>query len=189
MGSWQLLFKTAWKTGLPVDAWEVDAHLGYYTRRLLVNQLHTDVVENARNTGYTRIWLIGISLGGLGSLLYAREHPEAISGMVVLAPFLGNSSLVREIRKAGGVANWKPTAVQPGDYQRHLWQWLQGYLNPHTALPRLYLGFGENDKFAPSNRLLAEILPREQVFIASGGHNWPTWKHLWQRILAAGFFR
>ena len=31
--------------------------------------------------------------------------------------------------------------------------------------------------------MLAEVLPMEQVFTVEGGHDWPTWRGLWEEIL------
>ena len=53
----------------------------------MVDRLKEDVINPAKEKGYTKIWLVGISLGGLGSLLYAMEHPSDIEGMLVLAPY------------------------------------------------------------------------------------------------------
>src|SRR6266550_1965963 len=64
------------KSGAPADMIVVDAHFGYYLRRIVIERLRTDVIGPARATGgYKKIWLAGISLGGFGALLYASEHP------------------------------------------------------------------------------------------------------------------
>ena len=60
------------------DVLAVDAHFGYYAERILVERLHEDIIAPAKARGYENIWLLGISMGGLGALLYAAEYPNEI---------------------------------------------------------------------------------------------------------------
>lgn len=85
-----------------VDCVGVALHIGYFRAGMAVTRLRTDVILPAREAGYTQILLVGVSLGGLGALLYAREHGVEIAGVALLAPFLGERSLLREIAQAGG---------------------------------------------------------------------------------------
>lgn len=77
------------QSGLAADAVAVDAHYGYYARRSVIDRLAHDVVLPARKRGYWEIWLVGISMGGLGALSYATQHPEHLDRVVLLAPDLG----------------------------------------------------------------------------------------------------
>ena len=61
------------------------------------------MIDPARREGKDNIWLVGFSMGGLGSLLYLREHPEYIEGVCLIAPFLGDEEIIEEIQAAGGV--------------------------------------------------------------------------------------
>lgn len=168
--------------GLPIDLIAVDAHLGYYRKRTVIERLHADVIAPARAAGYESIWLAGTSLGGLGTLLHLRDHPEDLDGVVALAPFLGKEEVIREIKAAGGPARWKPPAtVAPGDVGRELWSWLVG--GERTDDIPLYLGWGSKDDLGPANRLLAELLPTDRVLTIEGGHDMSTWNRLWGEIL------
>ncbi len=69
-----------------------------------------DVVLPARAAGYDTIWLAGTSLGGIGALLYLRDHPDDLAGVLALAPYLGEEGVIREIERAGGPASWQPPA-------------------------------------------------------------------------------
>jgi pimeloyl-ACP methyl ester carboxylesterase len=171
------------QTGLAVDMVAVEAHYGYYASRTVVTRLREDVIAPAMAQGYAQIWLVGVSMGGLGALLYVRDYPDDIAGVVALAPFLGEAAVVQEITRAGGLWQWHPASVAPGDYQRQLWQWLKAYLRRHAEAPRLYLGYGQRDHFAPANRLLAMYLPEPQVLTTTGGHEWAAWRALWQTFL------
>ena len=92
---------------LPVDVVAVEAHLGHYLDRSLNGHLTNDIIAPARARNYRRIWLMGISLGGMGALIYAREHPAEIDGVVLLAPFLATRGVISGThtrRRRGGLA-------------------------------------------------------------------------------------
>ena len=170
----------------PADIAVADVHFGYYVRRSVLERLRVDVIEPAKSCGYATICLVGISLGGLGALLYAMEHPADVQGLMLLAPYLGDPSLVKEIEDAGGLKLWDARDVDVDDHPRKLWRWLkQCALSPDNCkLAETYLGFGDRDSFAPGNALLAELLPEHTVFTVRGGHDWPTWERLWRMFLA-----
>ena len=183
------LLALAREGGLAADVLAVDSHLGYYIDRSIVIRLHDDVIAPARARGYERIWLAGISMGALGSILYMQEHPGDIAGAVLLAPYLGEKPLIDEIEQAGGLRSWKPARFSGGDYQRETWRWLQTHYAGPTDTPGshpLWLGYGEKDRFRQSDRLLAAVLPPERVFTAPGGHTWRAWRALWGKLVAAG---
>lgn len=173
---------------LGIDLISVDAHFGYYKDRSVVERLKIDVIIPAKAQGYDEIWLVGVSLGGLGSLLYSLRYPHDVKGMLILAPFLGEPELINEISEAGGPANWQPDALSEEVGMRELWAWLKGYYNNNNDHPLLYLGYGRSDKFKVANSLLASLLPSDQVCVTSGGHNWRTWRSLWIKALDDGIF-
>ncbi len=171
------------RRGLQLDLVAVDAHLGYYRDRSVVERLRADVVAPSRAAGYREIWLVGISLGGLGGLTYLREHPDDVAGVLALAPYLGEADLVREIEAAGGAASWRPRRSGDGvGFGVELWSWLAPWVAARSG-PPLHLGWGEQDDLAPASRLLAALLPREQVYAQAGGHDWRTWERLWEQFL------
>jgi pimeloyl-ACP methyl ester carboxylesterase len=73
-------------------------------------RLRAEVIEPAQARGYDDIWLLGVSIGGFGSLLYAGEFPADIRGIVLLAPYLGGSRTPRAIEAAGGLEVWRGAA-------------------------------------------------------------------------------
>jgi pimeloyl-ACP methyl ester carboxylesterase len=160
-----------------------DAHLGYYLERKVVDRLREDVIAPARAQGVERIWLAGVSLGGTGSILYSIEHPEDVSGITLIAPFLGEEDVRKEIAAAGGLRRWTPPrTLSPTDFQRPMWIWLQG---KDDRIP-VYLGWGTRDRFAAIDGLLGAVLPPDRVFTSPGGHAWKPWRALWERFLASG---
>jgi pimeloyl-ACP methyl ester carboxylesterase len=170
------------------DLVAVDAHLGYYTSGTLRERIGRDVLLVAHARGYREIWMVGISLGGLGSLLVARDQPELVDGVVLLAPYLGDERIVRSVIDAGGLGRWQPPEVrQPtsvSQYTAALWSWLRGYVDRPSEMPALYLGYGTEDRLAPAARALAAVMPPSHVLTTSGGHDWGTWRILWRSLLA-----
>ncbi|HPC82307.1 MAG TPA: alpha/beta fold hydrolase [Thermoanaerobaculaceae bacterium] len=172
--------------GIRAEVVAADLHLGYYVRRTADVRLREDVVAPARARGVRQVWLVGVSMGGLGTLMYDRYHPGEVDGLVLLAPFLGDRPVIEEVAAAGGLARWTPPAtLAADDWQRDIWRWLRRWVEPRGT-PLLVLGWGESDALARSNRLLAEVLPPERVFVRAGGHDWRVWRELWTAMLASG---
>lgn len=164
---------------------EADAHLGYYTDESISKRLAQDIVAPARAAGAGRVWIVGISMGGLGGLLMAREYPD-LAGVVALAPFLGDTE-PGLVTNAGGLSKWAPGPKRPvADYERELWGWLKTFTAGGAARPPVYLGFGLSDELAPTDRLLGDALPAGRVFTAKGAHTWSAWTDLWRQFLATG---
>ncbi len=164
-----------------IDLRAVDAHFGYYRARTLLPRLREDIIGPATAKGYEQIWLLGVSMGGLGSLLYMADDDSQISGLILLAPFLGDRKLIEEIKEAGGLTRWTPTEGRYPDYEVAIWRWLKTNAMSQTPVP-IILGFGESDRLADSYGPLLETLDANFVFRSDGGHNWKTWLPLWQRI-------
>jgi pimeloyl-ACP methyl ester carboxylesterase len=185
--------------GIGADMISVDAHIGYYVNKSIVTRLKEDVIGPARAKGYDHIWLIGNSLGGFGSLAYAWQCPNEISGIVLLGPYLGEPPILADIRHAGGLLQWKPGDVPletKEDAEKHVWLWLKEHGLPGQAMageqdcpkkqgcvPKIYLGYGTDDRYFYAQDYLASLLPREQVIAIDGGHSWSTWKKLWNGFL------
>ncbi|RYZ12151.1 MAG: alpha/beta hydrolase [Comamonadaceae bacterium] len=177
---------------IAADVLRVEAHLGYYNRRSIVDRLEADVFEPARRpgSGYRSVWVVGISIGGFGALLHEAQHPGRVDGIVLIAPYLGQRLLSTDISVAGGLARWNPpmAGTPLEEAESGVWRWLQAQGVPPAAAglpPRVpvYLGYGLDDRFAFSHRLLADALPAQRVFTTPGGHDWPEWRRLWGQAL------
>jgi pimeloyl-ACP methyl ester carboxylesterase len=75
--------------GLRLDIALADAHPGLYLDGDIAAQMESELMQPLRAKGYAAIWLAGVSLGGMGCVAYACRHGAGISGMLLLAPFLG----------------------------------------------------------------------------------------------------
>ena len=175
------------KRGLPVDVVAADATIGYYGRGTFAERLASDVVGPARARGYEHVWLIGVSMGGLGAIWYSRVHTADVTGVLVLAPYLGEEELIDEIHEQGGLARWRgpprADALNEDNYQREIWRWLQAVTRGRERGPTIYLGYGRADDLARADGLLAVALPRAHTYVIDGGHDWRTWKILLGKFL------
>lgn len=165
------------------DTVAVDAHLGYYMQRSVVNRLHEDIVIPARAAGYSTIWLLGISMGGLGSLLYAAEHPDQVDGVILLAPFLGDRRSIETVVETGPLEHWNGEGEGLKDYEIAVWTWLRDAAREPGVTP-LILGYGLSDRMALGYEQLFDYIRASNVYTRDGGHKWTTWRPLWDEIAA-----
>ncbi len=170
--------------GLPVDVVAANATFGYYVHQTLRDRMEEDVLTPLFAKGHPHLWLGGISMGGLGAVLLAADHPGKVEGIFMLAPYLGEAPVLDEIERAGGLAKWEPPEGRT-DFQREAWRALKTFTDGAPGRPQLYLGFGEDDRFHRGHRLLAAALPPDKVFRTDGGHDWPPWQRLWGTLLDA----
>jgi len=181
----QGMFKDMLLHEVAADAVALDAHYGYYATRMIHERISEDVISSAQAAGYEHIWLAGISMGGFGAASYAARHSSGISGVLLFAPYLGHPALIGEIAAAGGIRRWEPGNVADDDYPRAVWAWFKRSLSPGMTGPKIYLGYGKRDIFARAHALLSEALPDGQVISIAGGHDWPTWKKIWNMLLTS----
>ena len=171
----------------PIDVIAVETGIDRYLDNCIAERLHQEIILPAQARGYRRLWLHGISLGGMGALLYAQAHPKTVEGILLLSPFLGTRGLIAEIAAAGGLRHW-PGVQQAPTYEQSLLTALGQCQTDEESWPKLLLGYGVQDRFAAAHRLLAELLPEDRVFTAEGGHDWETWTGLWHRMLGCAPF-
>ncbi len=177
------MVEATWQRGIDFDMVAPNSHFAYYSERTLLERLRQDVILPAKKQGYQKIWLIGPSMGGLGSLLYVLEHPEDIDGIYLISPFLGDEELINEIKSQGGLRHWKPGDYSPDeDWQRRLWHWIQTEVAARNTAP-IYLGYGNDDMYVNAQRLLATALPESHISNRDGGHDYATFKALWLTFL------
>lgn len=160
-----------------MDVILVDAHFAYYKQRVFLDRLHQDVMLPARQKGYCRIHLAGISLGGYGSLLYYRQHGDVPDSVSLLAPYLGEAQFYQHLLDSS-------KTVQGQEDDLNLWPWLGNLSVEQKAA--VFLAYGAQDKFADSNGLLAGLLPTGHSFTIAGKHRWPVWQALWQQGIGSG---
>jgi pimeloyl-ACP methyl ester carboxylesterase len=158
-----------------------DLHIGYYKNQTMTRRLHEDVIQPARQSGVKTIRLVGVSMGGMGALVYDLEHPGEIAEIHLLSPYLGEEEALAEISAADGLAKWNPGTPRAEDFSRRLWVDLRTKWLEKGDHPTVHLGCGTEDRLASSNRMFAKEFLNEsdQTWIA-GGHDWPTWRSLFE---------
>jgi pimeloyl-ACP methyl ester carboxylesterase len=167
---------------IPLDLTFVDLEMQHLDDRETLERLRREIVLPAFESGAS-VWLCGISLGGLMALDYASSYPDEFAGLCLLAPYLGNRMITREIAAAPGLLAWEPHELAEADAERRIWR----YIKRRPASRLLYLGFGQDDRFSAAHRLLAGALPADSVDVVAGGHEWRTWTKLWENFLDSRF--
>ncbi|WP_424680784.1 alpha/beta hydrolase-fold protein [Frateuria sp. YIM B11624] len=158
----------------------------FYRQGRAVQRLHDEILAPARARHYDQVWLAGISLGGLGALMYDRAYPGQLDGMLLISPYLGDRPLYREIQAAGGLDLWRPGPAQaftPATYQRELWRYIQRWSDRPGRPRSVWLAYGDKERFRDRIGLLAAQLPAGQVFRLPGHHNWTLWKPALRTLL------
>ena len=166
--------------------------MGYFSESNIAKRLLLDIVQPAQAQGYQRIWFMGISLGGFGAFIFESTYPNLVNGTIALAPYIGTRAIERQVRDAGGLMAWQPDASKPvasNDWETPLMQGLQVQARREQQAaaqgnaPRLVLGYGRDDRFAPALDLVKAALPAKQTLVVPGGHDWPAWDALWEQAL------
>lgn len=168
---------------LPVDLVFAGLELEHVTDRSIIARLSEEIVRPARRHGCA-VWLGGISLGAYLALCFAERHAHELAGLCLFAPYLGSRIMTAEVERAHGIAHWSPGETAADDDERRVWGFIKG-LRAGT-LP-VHLGLGREDRFARRHELMAAALPASDIDIVPGGHDWPTWRILWERFLDARF--
>jgi len=160
-----------------------DLHIGYYRNRTAIDRLHEDIILPAQRDGLSQVTLVGISMGGLGAMLYDLEKPGIADELILLSPFLGEAEVISEIDAAGDLKSWKADVQGERDFSRAIWKRIQARPSEKTPAAAIQLGCGTEDRLSPTSRLAERELPlsSEAVWMA-GGHDWPTWRALFRKI-------
>lgn len=160
----------------------------YYRAGVAVSRLHDQVIAPLQELSHRQVWLAGISLGGMGALLYDQAYPNQVHGMLLMSPYLGDRAIHEEIRRAGGLAAWSPGPVQPigpDTFQRELWRYLKQWSNEPARTRTVWLAYGESERFRASIELATPLLPASHVIMLPGHHDWALWKPAMHRLLQA----
>ncbi len=167
--------------GIDADVVMAAVRAAWFADGSIVSRIVESVVMPARARGHTRIWLAGISLGGLAALCYAARHEADVEGIVLISPYPATREVLREVDAAGGLDRWNPAIPSQGDLEREAWLWL-GHGHPGRIPVHCY--FASGDRFAAGQRRMAQALDATRVRELPGGHDWPAWRSLWDLFLS-----
>ncbi|MEO7050728.1 MAG: alpha/beta hydrolase-fold protein [Rhodanobacter sp.] len=160
----------------------------WYRAGLAPVRLHDEVIAPLQARGQRQVWLAGISLGGLGSLLYDQAYPRQVDGMLLLSPYLGEAAIQREIRAAGGLSAWQAgpaQAIGPDTFQRELWRYLKHWSDDPARARTVWLAYGASERFRDAIELMSPELPAGHVFMLPGHHDWTLWQRALPKLLHA----
>jgi enterochelin esterase-like enzyme len=166
---------------LEIDLVFAALELVHVTDQSVLARLRAEYILPARQRGVA-VWLGGISLGGYLALCYAERHAAELAGLCLFAPYLGSHLITTQIEQSRGVAHWRPGEVTDDDDERRVWRFIKAL---RTSSLSVHLGLGREDRFAGRHRLMAAALAPGNVDEVPGGHDWPTWRRLWERFLDA----
>lgn len=164
-------------TGLAMD---------YYMQGRAPQRLHEEIVLPARRYGYAEVWLAGASMGGMGTIMYDHAYPGEMDGLILLAPYLGEEPLLREIEGSGGITKWQAGPRAPlsrETLQRELWRHVQSWRDDPGRAGTVWLAYGDRDRLKRAMPLVAPVLPADQVLVREGGHDWKVWSSVTSEIL------
>jgi pimeloyl-ACP methyl ester carboxylesterase len=166
-----------WPVMVTLPEPEADAYLdGSAEVRLL-----RDIEAAQRETGSSRVWMAGISLGCRAILGCVRLRPDLAEGLMLLTPYLASTGLVAEVARTGGLRRWAETGRERGEPDRAFLAWLA--TTPPATLPRILMGHAQEDRFANTATMLADLIPAERMIGVPGGHDWTSWISLWHLML------
>lgn len=177
------LFGELEKRRLALDLVAPDLHAEGTDNRMALCRLEHEWLAPARQS-YRRIWLGGISRGGQLALAFWAEQLGSVDGLCLLAPYAGGRLTTKAIVRAGGLSRWVATDGQMSDPDVRLWHRLKA---PPRAVP-MFMGHGDQDRFADGMSLLAQHLPLDRCEVVPGEHDWSAWLPLWRSFLDAEWF-
>ncbi len=166
--------------GIDAELVMAEMRASWFVDGSVVDRIREAVIVPAHERGRSRIWLVGISLGGLAALSYAARHASDIEGILLISPYPATRPMLREMEDAGGIERWKPVIPPEGDLEREAWSWLAGSGDRH---PPVHCYFASDDRFARGQRQMAQALSPERVRELPGGHDWNAWRALWTEFL------
>ncbi|MEP7042578.1 MAG: alpha/beta hydrolase-fold protein [Dokdonella sp.] len=158
----------------------------FYRQGRAAQRLHDEIIEPARARTRKPIWVAGISLGGMGAVLYERDYPDRLDGILLLSPYLGEDAIQDEIRAAGGLASWNPgppRPMGPDTFQRELWRTLKACSSDPARVRSVWLAYGEGEPFRVPIELMSGQLPADHVILLPGKHDWDLWNPALRALL------
>lgn len=165
-----------------VDVLATQPDQSLYLDGVIADDLNKVLARFTSGENDTRLWLLGISLGGMGALACAARSVARIEGLVLLAPFIGTRGTVAALQRAGGWNHWSPRESVATQAEQEVLCWLQTCLaNP--AGPPIWLGHATRDRFAAGHRMLAAALPDDRTVQVEGAHDWPAWQAQFQALM------
>ena len=134
-----------------------------------------DLIEWAKSQDFYQepFWLIGHSLGGISTALYAENYPEKVKGVAPISPVVSGKLSIETERYGNGevIRKWKETGwmireskSKPGQMKKLRWSHMEDRLK-HDLLEKAdQLIVGEKDDGTPPRhqQILFDAIPTEK---------------------------
>jgi pimeloyl-ACP methyl ester carboxylesterase len=167
--------------GIEAELVMAQIRASWFSDGTVVRRIREAVIVPAHERGRSRIWLVGISLGGLAALSYAARHERDIEGILLISPYPASRPVLREMQDAPALRS--RSAIPPeGDLEREAWMWLVH--SRDDKHPPVHCYFASGDRFASGQRQIARALDPERVRELPGSHDWSAWRALWIEFLS-----
>jgi len=174
------------RRGIAVDLTEADIGLEPHAVGGAAAALDALALAPARARGAGPIWLAGISIGAFNALHCLAARVGGVAGALLIAPYPGTGDILAEIEACGGPAAWSRTPQARGPEERAWWRWLCEESARGAWPVPVHLSSGISDRFARGQARIAELLPPQRIRMLPGGHDWATWRLLWDDWLDCG---
>jgi len=172
--------------GIDTDILLADVDYQHVMAKTVSAELARQMQSYAQGAPYSEIWLAGISLGAFNALGFAATCDQALAGLHLMAPYPGTRDILREIQDAGGALNWVDSPQCTDVDERQWWRWLARQAQTGRWDLPISLSLATRDRFITGQRLLAALLPEQQVHCVDGAHDWAAWMTMWEHWLAHG---
>lgn len=159
--------------------------LPFYKQGRAAQRLHDEVIARYRKKQQP-LWLAGISLGGMGVLLYDRQYPGDAAGMLLMSPYLGDDAIHQQIRAAGGLAQWNPgpeQSINADNFQHELWRYLKHWRDRPQRTDTVWLAYGADEPFRKPIEMITPMLRPDHVIMLPGKHDWDLWSRAFPALL------
>jgi hypothetical protein len=150
----------------------------FYRQGQASKRLHDEIVAPAQQAASRKVWLMGISLGGMGALLYEHDYPGQTEGLLLLSPYLGDQAIQDRVRTAGGLQGWEPgpsRQLTQDTFQAELWHTLKDISNNPQRAQSIWLAYGADEPFRTPIEMMSPALPAGNVLMLPGRHDWALW--------------
>ena len=99
-----------------------------------------------------------------------------MTGLILMSPYMGETSLVKVINAAGGLSQWKPAArsteLRLGGSTPDEWRVVQSLSTNRNRARHVWLVCGQQDRYRGASQLISQVLLPENYFEPSGAHTW-----------------
>ena len=176
-------FLLAREHGIKADLVAASVHVAHFLKGKVTERIDKDIFQLIDKEQYKNIWVVGLSLGGLNSLLVLKKYDKKLCGAITLAPYLLNKKLTDEFEKEDNSKGWMPSLGAYNDITEERIENVLVWLRTKADRSKIYIGYGDKDVYGSGQEKLASLLINKNSIVVKGKHNWETGKRIWKQQL------